>query len=49
MTAIILFRETPASYVAIVYEGDKLVAQLVGLSVATLKARVKAVYGIDCE
>lgn len=49
MTAIIVLRENPASYVAIVYEGDKLVAQLVGLSVATLKARVKAVYGIDCE
>ena len=49
MIAIILFRKNPASYVAIVYEGDKLVAQLVGLSVATLKARVKAVYGIDCE
>lgn len=49
MTAIIVLRENPASYVAIVYEGDKLVAQLVGLSVATLKARVKAAYGIDCE
>ena len=49
MTAIILFRENPASYVAVVYEGDKLVAQLVGLSAASLRARVKAVYGIDCE
>lgn len=49
MIAIILFRENPASYVAKIYDGDKLVAQLVGLSVATLKARVKAVYGIDCE
>lgn len=49
MTAIIVFRENPASYVAIVYEGDKLVAQLVGLSVARLRERVKTVYGIDCE
>lgn len=49
MIAIIVLKGCPASYVAIVYEGDKLVAQLVGLSVATLKARVKAVYGIDCE
>lgn len=49
MTAIILFRENPASYVAIVYEGDRLIDQMVELSVVRLRARVKAAYGIDCE
>ena len=49
MTAIILFRENPASYVAVVYEGDKLVARLIDSSVARLRERVKTAYGIDCE
>lgn len=49
MTAIIVFRENPASYVVVIYGGDKLVAQLTDLSVARLRERVKTVYGIDCE
>lgn len=49
MTAIILFRENPASYVARIYDGDVLVDEISGATVPEVKRRVKAVYGIDCE
>lgn len=49
MTAITLFRENPASYVAKIYDGDVLVDEISGTTVPEVKRRVKAVYGIDCE
>lgn len=49
MTAIIVFRENPASYVVVIYEGDVLVDEISGATVPEVKRRVKAVYGIDCE
>ena len=49
MTAIIVFRENPASYVAKIHDGDVLVDEISGATVPEVKRRVKAVYGIDCE